>query len=159
MPKRSSEYVNEDGDDFVEDAPQNKKRRGGAKAQAHTEMHKDDDGNEFWEISGKRRVQVSTFKGSTFVGIREFYEKDGKMLPGKKGISLSVDQYNAVVEIMPQIEQVLKGKNVEVARPDYDKGPDSGARAQEEGEPNATSDDAKSDKKANHEATSDEDEE
>ncbi|KAI7578430.1 hypothetical protein KC316_g9882, partial [Hortaea werneckii] len=115
MPKRSSEYVNEDGDDFVEDAPQNKKLRGGAKAQAHMEMHKDDDGNEFWEISGKRRVQVSTFKGSTFVGIREVYEKDGKMLPGKKGISLSVDQYNAVVEVMPQIEQVLKNKNVEVA--------------------------------------------
>ncbi|KAI6821644.1 hypothetical protein KC340_g12719 [Hortaea werneckii] len=158
MPKRSSEYVNEDGDDFVEDAPQNKKRRGGAKAQAHTEMHKDDDDNEFWEISGKRRVQVSTFKGSTFVGIREFYEKDGKMLPGKKGISLSVDQYNAVVEIIPQIEQVLKNKNVEVARPDYDKGEDSGAPVQEEGKPNAASDDAKSDKKANHEATSDEDE-
>ncbi|KAI7216856.1 hypothetical protein KC333_g4576 [Hortaea werneckii] len=158
MPKRSSEYVNEDGDDFVEDAPQNKKRRGGAQAQAHKEMHKDDDGNEFWEISGKRRVQVSTFKGSTFVGIREFYEKDGKMLPGKKGISLSVDQYNAVVEIMPQIEQVLKNKNVEVARPDYEKGEDSSAPVQEEGEPNAASDDAKSDKKANHEATSDEDE-
>ncbi|KAI7184933.1 hypothetical protein KC363_g7434 [Hortaea werneckii] len=158
MPKRSSEYVNEDGDDFVEDAPQNKKRRGGAKAQAHTEMHKDDDGNEFWEISGKRRVQVSTFKGSIFVGIREFYEKDGKMLPGKKGISLSVDQYNAVVEIMPQIEQVLKNKNVEVARPDYDKGADGGSPLQEEGEPDAASDDAKSDKKANHEATSDEDE-
>ncbi|KAI6891842.1 hypothetical protein KC318_g13488 [Hortaea werneckii] len=158
MPKRSSEYVNEDGDDFVEDAPQNKKRRGGAKAQAHTEIHKDDDGNEFWEISGKRRVQVSTFKGSTFVGIREFYEKDGKMLPGKKGISLSVDQYNAVVEVMPQIEQVLKNKNVEVARPDYDKGEESGAPVQEESEPNAASDDAKSDKKANHEATSDEDE-
>ncbi|KAI7090518.1 hypothetical protein KC356_g1481 [Hortaea werneckii] len=158
MPKRSSEYVNEDGDDFVDDAPQNKKRRGGAKAQAHTEMHTDDDGNEFWEISGKRRVQVSTFKGSTFVGIREFYEKDGKMLPGKKGISLSVDQYNAVVEIMPQVEQVLKNKNVEVARPDYDKGADSGAPVQEEGELNAASDDAKSDKKANHEATSDEDE-
>lgn len=49
MPKRSSEYVNENGDDFVEDAPQNKKRRGGAKA--HTEMHEDDDGNEFWEVS------------------------------------------------------------------------------------------------------------
>ena len=36
------------------------------------------------QLSGKRRVQVTEFKGNTMVGIREFYEKDGKMLPGKK---------------------------------------------------------------------------
>lgn len=63
MPKRSSEYVNEDGDDFVEDAPQNKKRRGGAKAQAHTEIHKDDDGNEFWEVSEKSSSSMKNFVG------------------------------------------------------------------------------------------------
>jgi hypothetical protein len=36
------------------------------------------------QISGKRRVQVSSFKNTTMVGIREYYEKDGEMLPGKK---------------------------------------------------------------------------
>jgi hypothetical protein len=36
------------------------------------------------QISGKRRLQISEFKGNTMVSIREFYEKDGQMLPGKK---------------------------------------------------------------------------
>jgi hypothetical protein len=47
-------------------------------------MQTDDEGNEYWEISNKRRVQISTFKKNVMVTIREFYEKDGKMMPGKK---------------------------------------------------------------------------
>lgn len=48
----------------------------------------DKDGQPFWEISGKRRLQLSEFKGTTMVGVREFYEKDGEALPGKKVSSL-----------------------------------------------------------------------
>lgn len=48
------------------------------------EMEKDKDNQPFWEISGKRRLQLSEFKGTTMVGVREFYEKDGEALPGKK---------------------------------------------------------------------------
>lgn len=36
-----------------------------------------------WQISGKRRLVVSEFKGNTMINIREYYEKDGKALPGK----------------------------------------------------------------------------
>lgn len=44
----------------------------------------DTDGNEYWEISKMRRVTISEFKGMRMVNIREYYEKDGKDLPGKK---------------------------------------------------------------------------
>jgi Transcriptional Coactivator p15 (PC4) len=43
-----------------------------------------------------RRVTVSQYKKETKIGIREYYEKDGAMLPGKKGISLSLAQWECV---------------------------------------------------------------
>lgn len=33
-----------------------------------------------------RRVTISSFRGKTLVNIREYYEKDGQELPGKKVI-------------------------------------------------------------------------
>ncbi len=36
------------------------------------------------------QVSVSTFKGRTYVGVREMYEKGGQLLPGKKGCNMSV---------------------------------------------------------------------
>ncbi|KAF5720149.1 RNA polymerase II transcriptional coactivator [Fusarium globosum] len=75
---------------------------------------KDDDGNPFWELSNKRRVSVSDFSKKTFVNIREFYDKDGKSLPGKKGISLSIEQYNAFLKAVPQINAVLRAKGLVV---------------------------------------------
>jgi Transcriptional Coactivator p15 (PC4) len=44
----------------------------------------DDNGDKYWEISKTRRVLISEFKGKKMVNIREYYEKDGKSLPGKK---------------------------------------------------------------------------
>ncbi|KAG6717076.1 hypothetical protein I3842_04G079500 [Carya illinoinensis] len=37
------------------------------------------------EISKNRRVTVRNWQGRAVVDIREFYVKDGKQLPGKKG--------------------------------------------------------------------------
>lgn len=36
------------------------------------------------QLPKSRRVTVSEFKKATYVNIREYYEKDGKVLPGKK---------------------------------------------------------------------------
>jgi hypothetical protein len=48
--------------------------------------------------NGKRKMRVSTFKGRKLVHLREYYEKDGEMLPGKKGIALDEVQLEAVRE-------------------------------------------------------------
>ena len=41
------------------------------------------------ELSATRRAAVSDFKeGELVVDVREWYEKDGEMKPGQKGISL-----------------------------------------------------------------------
>ncbi|KAI5807466.1 transcriptional Coactivator p15-domain-containing protein [Peziza echinospora] len=68
----------------------------------------DVEGNPYWEIGGKlRRVTVSKFKRNYLVNIREHYEKNGVVLPGKKGISLSVEQFNAFMEALPQVLEEL----------------------------------------------------
>lgn len=36
------------------------------------------------QLGRTRRVQINEFKGKQLVDIREFYEKEGDMLPGKK---------------------------------------------------------------------------
>ncbi|KAK5124384.1 hypothetical protein LTR85_001601 [Meristemomyces frigidus] len=179
MPKRARDYESDNG--FVEDAPKSKKggsggnelKRAEGKKPVSTEMGKDDDGNEYWEISGKRRVQISSFKGATMVSIREYYEKDGKTLPGKKGISLSIDQFTAVLDILPDIESVLKSKGITIPRPTYDGKPateepaaeeedeeDGGEEEEEEVKDEKPKTSGRLDKlkmKQNHEATSDED--
>ncbi|KAJ9156451.1 hypothetical protein NKR23_g1365 [Pleurostoma richardsiae] len=105
---------------------------------------KDSEGNSYWELSSKRRVGVSKFKNALLVNIREYYEADGELKPGKKGISLSVDQYQSLLKAIPAINAELRkaGHNVD------DLNADS---AQE-----VVSKPAKKAKKANIEATSDE---
>jgi len=38
-------------------------------------------------LDKNRFVKVRDFRGKLFIDIREFYEKNGEMLPGKKGIN------------------------------------------------------------------------
>ncbi|EMD97366.1 hypothetical protein COCC4DRAFT_170549 [Bipolaris maydis ATCC 48331] len=87
------------------------------------ELKTDDNGDAFVALnsSGKRRVTVSDFNKNTLVSIREYYVTDtGETKPGKKGISLSIDQYNALLAAAPLIESALAKKDIKVIRPDYD---------------------------------------
>jgi len=63
--------------------------------------------NEAYGMLGgdKRRVTIRKFKGNVYVDIREFYEDQGEFKPGKKGISLSADQFLKLKELMPSIEK------------------------------------------------------
>ncbi|THW93585.1 PC4-domain-containing protein [Aureobasidium pullulans] len=165
---KAEEYNSDDG--FVEDAPKSNKR---AKTSQPISKDKqlDDDGNPYWELSGKRRVTLSEFKKMHLINVREYYEKDGKMLPGKKGISLSLEQFSAFLEVLPEIEAALKSKGQELPRPNYaSEGPSIAAESEQEEFETETADvepetktDTSSNKldkfkygKKNHEATSDE---
>lgn len=54
------------------------------KAKVTRTVQTDSNGDRYWEISKLRRVTISSFRGKTQVNVREYYEKDGKQLPGKK---------------------------------------------------------------------------
>ncbi|KAJ1401231.1 Transcriptional coactivator p15 [Sesbania bispinosa] len=59
------------------------------------------------EISKNRRVSVRNWQGRIVVDIREFYVKDGKQMPGKKGISLTMDQWNVLRNHIEEIDQAV----------------------------------------------------
>ncbi|KAI5363566.1 putative transcriptional coactivator p15 (PC4), ssDNA-binding transcriptional regulator [Septoria linicola] len=189
MPKRAAAQSYDSDNGFVEDAPRSKKtkasnNRNTVKGELPTKETDPKDGSVFWTIASKRRLQLSEFKGTTMVGVREYYEKDGEMLPGKKGISMTLEQFNMVVELLPQLEGECKSKGVRLARPRYG-GVAAGGGEEDDGEEDVEEEKEKEDEKVdddeeveeetvpkktkskldkfkhkakNHEATSDEDE-
>ncbi|KIW27909.1 uncharacterized protein PV07_07606 [Cladophialophora immunda] len=157
MPLPSKKRKSAAGDDSDLDVSTTKRGKGasGSAFVPSSKPQVDSDGNTYWEISKARRVTLSEFKGKKLVNIREYYEKDNQWLPGKKGISMSIEQYSALIEIMPQIENVLKSQGEKIPRPDYDGNAPAG---DDESDEEGADGDEEMDRKPNIEATSDEDE-
>ena len=59
-----------------------------------------------FQISKKRRVTV-TKKNAVLIDIREWYEKDGEMRPGRKGICLPANQFEKFCELIPAIAETI----------------------------------------------------
>lgn len=56
------------------------------------------------------RVTASEFKGATYVDIRVWYfDRDGELRPGSKGVSLRPDAIPAVIEALQAAQDALKG--------------------------------------------------
>ena len=55
-------------------------------------VKRDSDGNFYMKFPqpGLKRFQISRFKGKVYVGLREFYERNGEEKPTKKGISIHI---------------------------------------------------------------------
>ncbi|KAL8528760.1 hypothetical protein ACS0TY_006279 [Phlomoides rotata] len=59
------------------------------------------------ELSKNRKVSVRMWQGKVVVDIREFYYKDGNEFPGKKGISLNMDQWKVLRDHVDEIDQEI----------------------------------------------------
>lgn len=59
-------------------------------------------------LDKNRLVRVRSFKGKAYIDIREYYQKDGAMLPGKKGISLSPEQWRKLLENVDGINKAVE---------------------------------------------------
>ncbi|RXK34735.1 hypothetical protein M231_08012 [Tremella mesenterica] len=68
-----------------------------------------DKGQPFLALSDYRRVSISKFQDKTLIDIREYYKDkgSGEMKPGKKGISLTCEQWESLKGNINSIDQML----------------------------------------------------
>ncbi|OMJ67039.1 hypothetical protein SteCoe_35905 [Stentor coeruleus] len=60
------------------------------------------------QLASQRFVEVSKFRGKTYISIREFYEDaEGNLKPGKKGISLTTDQWKKLCENVHKVDRMI----------------------------------------------------
>jgi hypothetical protein len=59
------------------------------------------------ELGSNRRAAVTLLGGKVMIQLREYYEKSNTMLPGKKGIALPPDQWNALCDAIPSFNSYL----------------------------------------------------
>jgi len=68
---------------------------------------KNADGHEMIPLGGNRYATVGHFKGKVVVDLREYYEDkgSGKLMPGKKGVALNVQQFEGLEKVMQELRE------------------------------------------------------
>ncbi|KAL7668548.1 hypothetical protein ACOME3_009246, partial [Neoechinorhynchus agilis] len=110
---KSKEFIDSSNDEAIVDphdlSPSKKRPKIDV---AETKSNRSKDTKEFAGllIGQNKYVTVNEFKGSKLVDIREYYveKSDGKLKPGRKGISLKVAQWDALKGMIDQIDKMLK---------------------------------------------------
>ena len=105
--KLSSDYVNSESD-YEESKSNTTSPESSVKKSSVNTANSNDESS--FELSGKRRVTVRKFRSSILIDIREYYEDkaSGEDRPGKKGISLTKEQYEKLKELLPEIDSAVK---------------------------------------------------
>lgn len=59
------------------------------------------------ELGDRRRVTCGAFRGAATVGVREYYEKNGEMLPGFRGLNMSAEQWDTLNAHIEAIDRAI----------------------------------------------------
>jgi len=52
-------------------------------------------------------VTCGAFRGAATVGVREYYEKNGEMLPGFRGLNMSAEQWDTLHAHIEAIDRAI----------------------------------------------------
>ncbi|TFK44715.1 transcriptional Coactivator p15-domain-containing protein [Crucibulum laeve] len=74
---------------------------------AKTVIHSTNEGEKYIDLGKKKRVTVRAFKGIPLVDIREYYGATGEEKPGKKGISLTLEQWETLKDSSDAIDKLF----------------------------------------------------
>ncbi|XP_016967639.1 RNA polymerase II transcriptional coactivator [Drosophila biarmipes] len=112
MPKtkKKAQASSSESDSGPEDRnqPASKKAKEAPAAKGSAAKDAGGDGATTWTLEGLRQVRINEFRGRKMVDIREFYEKNGETLPGKKGISLSIKQWKKLLEVAEEVTSAVE---------------------------------------------------
>ncbi|KAH8353008.1 hypothetical protein KR084_008230 [Drosophila pseudotakahashii] len=112
MPKtkKKQQASSSESDSGPEDRnqPASKKAKESSGPKSSAAADSGGDGATTWTLEGLRQVRINEFRGRKMVDIREFYEKNGETLPGKKGISLSIKQWKKLLEVAEEVTRAVE---------------------------------------------------
>lgn len=106
MPKNKRDETDSDTSDSGPDdrVVAKKKKEDSSSTVVSSRKLKTKNGESYWELDRFKRATVREFKGKIYVDLREFYDKGGEILPGKKGISLKLEQWSMLKRVMDEID-------------------------------------------------------
>ncbi|KAF6770228.1 hypothetical protein AHF37_11090 [Paragonimus kellicotti] len=110
---KNKDVSSDDSLSDLEDSPPPKKKsnasnsRETSKQSSSANRTTNVDGDKMIDLTGKKFVCVRQFKGRVFVDIREYYEDKAtsELKPGKKGVSLNVEQWDQLKEAMKELDR------------------------------------------------------
>ncbi|KAH6913981.1 transcriptional Coactivator p15-domain-containing protein [Coprinopsis sp. MPI-PUGE-AT-0042] len=89
------------------------KRDSGSKGKAGpssegSTVKKNKDGDGYIDLGKKKHATVRVFKGMPLIDIREFYGDGNDLKPGKKGISLTIEQWKTLRNEADTIDELIQ---------------------------------------------------
>ena len=109
--KRKSQEFIDDSSDSGSDAEVKKvkKEKKSEKRKQTHDSDSEDDPKSGWELGKSRKVSINEFKGRMLIDIREYYtDQAGDLKPGRKGISLTREQWEKLTSLTDKINNALK---------------------------------------------------
>jgi len=79
----------------------------GGSGNQQTKIHTNADGEKYLDLGKKKRAVVRSFKGIPLLDIREYYGEEGQEKPGKKGISLTLEQWMSLRQGSDTIDKLF----------------------------------------------------
>ncbi|KAF9959671.1 hypothetical protein BGZ65_000167 [Modicella reniformis] len=70
---------------------------------------KNSEGDAYFELGPKKRLSIRLWQKNILIDIREYYhDKSGEAKPGKKGISLTKEQFQYILDHASEIKNAIK---------------------------------------------------
>ncbi|KOX72217.1 Activated RNA polymerase II transcriptional coactivator p15 [Melipona quadrifasciata] len=110
MPK-SKEFIYSDDDSSDEEVKSKKRKRENGDKEKKTAEKESAKNEDVWDLGNNRRVTVKDYRGKFFVDIREMYfDKELNLKPARKGISLSIPQWQKLLSVVDDVDKAIKSK-------------------------------------------------